>query len=140
MEDKLRLDIPILTRKNAESWFTRAKLEFTIKSVLYIVEPPTNVFTPVTDASQSLSTTSTTSGGSAQGFGNVIPNATVLAFLYKHIDPVDQAYIRDLDGKAAWIKLSNKYLPKLESQARDKIGEFYTWKLPTDSSVDIDEA
>ena len=140
MKDKLRLDISILTWKNAESWFTRAKLEFTIKSVLYIVKPPTNVFTPVTDASQSLSTTSTTSGGSAQGFGNVIPNATVLAFLYKHIDPVDQAYIRDLDGKAAWIKLSNKYLPKLESQARDKIGEFYTWKLPTDSSVDIDEA
>ena len=101
MEDKLRLDIPILTRKNAESWFTRAKLEFTIKSVLYIVEPPTNVFTPVTDASQSLSTTSTTSGESAQSFRNIILNVTVLAFLYKHIDPVNQAYIQDLDRKAA---------------------------------------
>ena len=140
MEDKLRLDISILTRKNAKSWFTWAKLEFTIKSVLYIVEPPINVFTPVTDASQSLSTTLTTSEESAQGFENVILNVTVLAFLYKYIDPVDQAYIRDLDRKAAWIKLSNKYLPKLESQARDKIEEFYTWKLPTDSSVDIDEA
>ena len=140
MEDKLRLDISILTRKNAESWFTWAKLEFIIKSVLYIVKPPINVFTPVTDASQSLLTTSTTSEESAQGFRNVILNATVLAFLYKHIDPVNQAYIWDLNGKAAWIKLSNKYLPKLESQARDKIGEFYTWKLLTDSSVDIDEA
>ena len=140
MKDKLRLDISILTWKNAESWFTWAKLEFIIKSVLYIVEPPINVFTPVTDASQSLSTTSTTSEGSAQGFRNVILNVTVLAFLYKHIDPVDQAYIRDLNRKAAWIKLSNKYLPKLESQARDKIEEFYTWKLLTDSSVDINEA
>ena len=70
---------------------------------------------PVTDTSQSLLTTSTTSGESAQGFENVILNVTVLVFLYKHIDPVDQAYIQDLDGKAAWIKLSNKYLPKLES-------------------------
>ena len=113
MEDKLKLDISILTRKNAESWFTWAKLEFIIKSVLYIVKSPINVFTPVTDASQSLLTTLTTSGESAQGFRNVILNVTVLAFLYKHIDPVDQAYIRDLDGKAAWIKLSNKYLPKL---------------------------
>ena len=84
--------------------------------------------------------TSTTSEGSAQSFRNIISNATVLAFLYKHIDPVNQAYIRDLDGKAAWIKLSNKYLPKLESQVRDKIEEFYTWKLLTDSSVDINEA
>ena len=80
----------------------------------------------VTDASQSLLTTSTTSEEFAQSFENIIFNVTVLAFLYKHIDPVNQAYIRDLDRKAAWIKLSNKYLPKLESQVRDKIEKFYT--------------
>ena len=91
------------------------------------------------DASQSLLTTSTTSEESAQSFRNIILNVTVLAFLYKHIDPVNQAYIQDLNRKAAWIKLSNKYLLKLESQARDKIEEFYTWKLFTDSSVDINE-
>ena len=51
MKNKLRLDISILTQKNAESWFTWAKLEFIIKSVLYIVKSSINVFTPVTDAS-----------------------------------------------------------------------------------------
>ena len=115
MEDKLRLDIPILTQKNAESWFTWAKLEFIIKSVLYIIESSINVFTSVTDASQSLLTILTTSEESAQSFRNIILNVTVLVFLYKHIDPVDQVYIQDLNRKAAWIKLSNKYLSKLES-------------------------
>ena len=94
----------------------------------------------VTDASQSLLTTSTTSEEFAQNFENIIFNVTVLVFLYKYIDSVNQVYTQDLDRKAAWIKLSNKYLSKLESQARDKIEKFYTWKLLTDSSVNINEA
>ena len=36
-----------------------------------------------------LLTTLTTSEESAQSFENIILNVTVLAFLYKHIDPVN---------------------------------------------------
>ena len=98
MKNKLRLDILILKRMlRADSPEQNLNLllnQFsTLLSLLLMYSR--------SDASQSLLTTSTTSEESAQSFRNIILNVTVLAFLYKHIDPVNQAYIQDLNRKAA---------------------------------------